>query len=210
MLRRVGAIGDVHCEHERLSQAIAAFAELGVDQLIAVGDIADGVGDVDRCCALLREHGVACVRGNHDRWLLHGELRSLPHANQQLSDSVRAYLQQLPPTLTFETVAGRMLLCHGLGDNDMAKLTADDFGYALETNDALQRILTSRLFSVVVNGHTHRPLVRTLDDVTFINVGTLARDHEPSFSLIDFAAGSCERYDVTETSWRLRARSPLR
>ncbi len=28
------------------------------------------------------------------------------------------------------------LLCHGIGPNDIAKVGPDDFGYAIDTNDA--------------------------------------------------------------------------
>jgi len=38
-----------------------------VELIVATGDIADGVGSVDVCCALLEDRGVVTVRGNHVR-----------------------------------------------------------------------------------------------------------------------------------------------
>jgi predicted phosphodiesterase len=72
MIRRFGAIGDVHAEDGLLRAALSHLESAGVDALLCVGDIVDGRGDVDACCTLLAEHGVLSVRGNHERWMLGG------------------------------------------------------------------------------------------------------------------------------------------
>ena len=41
-----------------------------VEAVLSVGDIVDGAGDHDRCCALLRAHAAIVVRGNHERAML--------------------------------------------------------------------------------------------------------------------------------------------
>ncbi|HEY5375715.1 MAG TPA: metallophosphoesterase family protein, partial [Polyangiaceae bacterium] len=80
MLRRAGLIGDIHCEVARLKQVLALFRSLNVDTVLAVGDIADGPGDLTEACSVLEQAGVLAVAGNHDRWLLAGEMRDLPDA----------------------------------------------------------------------------------------------------------------------------------
>ena len=46
---------------------------------------------------------------------------------------------------------------------------------------------------VMLCGHTHKRLVRTVgtltDKLTIINAGTLRRDNEPCFSVVDFEIG---------------------
>ena len=44
-------------------------------------------------------------------------------------------LRDLPATRDYDTPAGRLRLCHGIGDNDMARLHPDTTGYALECLD---------------------------------------------------------------------------
>jgi hypothetical protein len=39
---------------------------------------------------------------------------------------------ELPPTMTLEVPRGTLLLCHGIGENDMKQLGPDDGGYASE------------------------------------------------------------------------------
>lgn len=198
VLTRVGVIGDLHCEDEALARVLAYFAEHGAKPVLSVGDLVDGSGDVNRALSLIEQHGVFAVAGNHDRWLLEGQFRNDPEATRlgSLSQKSRLALAALPPMLEFETPRGRLLLCHGLLDNDMAKVTPDDFGYALESNAELQELLRKRRFAFVVNGHTHRTMVRKFGHLTLINAGTLHRRYRQVCTIIDFDQGRVEFYDV--------------
>ena len=57
-----------------------------------------------------------------------------------MSPASRAFLEELPTSRVLETLHGRLLLCHGLGDEDMVSVGEDDFGYALHANDELQTL----------------------------------------------------------------------
>ena len=185
MLARLGLLGDLHAEHDLLATALAFLAPR-CDAILAVGDVADGPGDLDRACALLDAHGAITVRGNHDRWFLAGQQRSLPDAHRTATDATRAYLAALPATRQLATPAGSVLLCHGLGPNDMARLTPDDEGYALEVNTDLHALLAAD-HAIVVGGHTHRRMIRAFGATVLVNPGTLHRHHEPGFMLLDTA-----------------------
>ena len=198
-LHRVGLVGDVHAEDSFLEIALRFLQSRNVDAMLCTGDIVDGPDDVNRCCELLQQFDVQVVRGNHDRWILASEMRQLPDANflVDLSDATRNYLGNLSSVLPFETVAGELLLCHGLGFNDMARLTPDDHGYALERNKELQQLLRSDL-RFVVAGHTHRRMVRKIGEITFINVGTLLHNRSPGFALADFETREVQFCDFVD------------
>lgn len=201
--RRIGLIGDVHTEYARLRTAIAHLRAQEVDVLLCTGDVPDGAStpaDVDRCCALLRDEGVLTVLGNHDRWLQDGEMRHLTGATvlDELSPRTLEYLATLPATIEISTPAGLALLCHGLGDNDMAQVQAHERGKELEDNEALQRLLKARHHRYVLNGHTHKAGVIELDGLTLINAGTLRRDRNPCCSVVDFARAEVVFFDITD------------
>ncbi|RYZ76700.1 MAG: metallophosphoesterase [Proteobacteria bacterium] len=198
-LSYLGLIGDVHAEAERLEAALLFLRQMGVEHILCVGDIVDGPGDVDRCCELLDQARVAVVRGNHDRWLVDNQMRDLPEATQReaLSDRSKTFIESLPTTRTFETVAGRLLLCHGLGDNDMQSITPQDYGYALEVKDELHELIQQRQFRFIVNGHTHRRMVRHFEHLTVINAGTLYHAHEPCIALVDFKSNTADFLEIT-------------
>lgn len=195
-LQRIAVLGDVHAEDAHL--AVALKRVLGaVDAILGVGDIVDGKGDVNRCCELLRECGAFTVTGNHERWLFDHEMRALPdaHALRDLSLANAEWLAALPRTMSLDAPHGKLLLCHGLGEDDMQSLLPDDFGYALQCNAAIEKLLYESDFRYVISGHSHRRMVRRIDNVTFINAGTLRRFNDPCFCVIDFAAGDVQFFD---------------
>lgn len=171
--------------------------EHGVDATVAVGDIVDGPGgDVDRCCRLLEQAEVMAVRGNHERWLLTGERRHERNATQRISEHTQAYLESLPTTRQLETASGRALLCHGVGEDDMAFLTPETQGYGLQAIGELRELMLRSDLDFAIGGHTHRRMVRCFPGLTFINVGSLHPQDEPCFAVLDFEAQQVQFYDL--------------
>jgi putative phosphoesterase len=198
LLSRFGAIGDVHGEDVALERALEDLRGRGAQHILVVGDILDGPGDVARCLHLLAAPDVSVVRGNHERWWLASQMRGLPDAtpSHALDAGARRFVEALPATLRFETPWGPLLLCHGLGVDDMGGVLPDDQGYALESNEALWALHDEGSVRLVVNGHTHQRLVRTFGALTVINAGTLFRPHGASFDFVDL-----ERREVMVLGW---------
>jgi putative phosphoesterase len=198
---RVGLIGDVHAEDEALELVLNDLERRGLDALLCVGDVADGAGDVNRCCALLEDRRVVTVLGNHDRWLLSGEQRDLTAATppKALNARSRKFLEGLPATVSFETPLGKLMLCHGIGDDDLASVKPDHLRHDLERNDALKRVLASLRADFMMNGHTHRAMVRRVRHLTIINAGTLHRNDERRACVVDFGARTAEFFEVLPT-----------
>jgi len=192
---RAGVLGDVHGEDRALEQALSALVDT-VDTILCVGDIVDGPGDVSRTCHLLEDAGVVSVAGNHERWFLGDTMRELPHATRELDERSRGWLASLPPTRLVPTVRGGCLLCHGVADDDMAKLYPDTNGYALQSVP-LREVQLDRRIDYMIGGHTHVPMVRRFTGVTVVNAGTLHRDFDPGYCVVDFAAAQVERWVFT-------------
>ncbi|HSO39820.1 MAG TPA: metallophosphoesterase family protein [Labilithrix sp.] len=203
---RFGLIGDVHAEDQRLHVALTALGEARVDRILCVGDLVDGEGDVDRTCSLLVEHRVTTVRGNHDRWIRDDDMRTLPHAHRMtgLSPESIELLKSLPVTLSIDLPLGKLLLCHGIGTNDMRRLGADESGYAISSNDDLLKVLFDATVSIMVCGHTHVPMVRRFErgagkaPLVVVNAGTLAREDNPGFVILDTAARRVDFFRLGE------------
>ncbi len=197
---RFGLLGDIHAEDERLATALELFEDEHVDRVLFVGDVVDGDGDVDRCCELLASAGALGVRGNHERWLLAGTMRSLPraHTRDALAGASVTLLESLPTVREIATPKGLMLLCHGVGEDDMQRLGPDDDGYALESNDALAALLREGRFTLAVGGHTHERMVRRFGDLVFVNPGTLALDSAPCCAILDVARSRVAFFDLDD------------
>jgi predicted phosphodiesterase len=207
---RLGLVGDIHAEDERLESALALFAKENVDRVLFVGDIADGLGDVDRCVRLLVGAGAIGVRGNHDRWLVADEMRTLKyaHSRNEPEPSTLAFLESLGATLEVDTPRGALLLCHGVGSNDMARLREDTFGYDLANSDELADLLRTNRYALAVGGHTHSRMIRKFSasdlnlpgdaSLVFVNPGTLARDATPCAAMLDLDANVVRYYELEE------------
>lgn len=196
----VGLIGDVHCQVAALRASIRYLRAQGAETLLCVGDVLDGPGEPNPTVALLRENDVLTVTGNHDRWVIGDNMRDLVDATprRKIDQQHITWLGSLPQTLDISTPHGLALLCHGMGKNDMVGVRPDDEGYALETNTELTQLLVGKKYRYVLNGHTHRRMVRSIDGLTIINAGTLHPGYGPVFTLVDFSAQIVRFFDVAD------------
>lgn len=202
---RVLLLGDVHAEDETLAWILATQQredELG--QVLCVGDIADGRGDLARTVDLLAAHGVDCVRGNHDRWAVAGAMRQLPDAHD-LTPPAREFLASLPITRRYATPLGELLLCHAIGDDDMSVIEADTPPWMLERIDAWVNLQSDAALRLVVAGHTHAVMCRTMGPWTLLNPGTLRLGQRaegearwPSWGVLDLEQARFEHWERVE------------
>lgn len=186
-IKRLGLVGDVHGEHERLSDALEWFAGVGADAIICTGDVADGAGCINTCCELLQQANVITVAGNHDRWLLQDRVRHVPdaHRRDELTDASRDFLEKLPQVVSMQTVAGALLLCHGVQDNDLGKVWPGTERSPIERSTEMDDLLAQGSHQYVINGHMHYRVLIDFDELLMINAGTL-RGRFSGVSLIDF------------------------
>ena len=96
-----------------------------------------------------------------------------------------------------------------MGDDDMGSLAVDDEGYALESNFELQQLIVPGRYAFVVAGHTHRPMVRRLNETWFINPGTLHRDHGATSAILDVGRREAVMLVVGPSGVTERARMPI-
>jgi putative phosphoesterase len=200
VLTRIGFIGDVHCEDAALRLAIETLRAEGFETLICTGDVATGYGDFNACCQLLQEHAISTVRGNHDRWLLEDFPNASTEATEpsRVTPSSRQFIESLPATLDLATPWGSACLCHGLGQDDMSLISPNQSDLELDDHPVLQPIVESRRYQFLLNGHSHRRMVRTYGSLTLINAGTLRRKHDPCFAAIDFEKRQVRYWNVVD------------
>lgn len=197
LCKRLGLIGDVHAEHVRLAAALEHLTREDVDAICCTGDLADGAGDVDACCALLAAANVLSVAGNHDRWLLADRMRRVPFAHQlaDLSPDGREYLASLPQMRTIRTPLGDALLCHGVGTNDLRKVWPGSARMPIERSPELDELIALGETRFLINGHMHYRVIVNFDRLTLLNAGTLKGEHRPGVSIVDFTDGSVSAFE---------------
>ncbi len=186
----MGLLGDVHAEDLRLEVALAWF-RTEVDRVACVGDVVDGLGSDETCVSRLTDVGATVVRGNHERWLLEGG-QTPARLSSRSMDTIRAW----PTSVPFDTRLGSLLLCHGVGEDDMSLLLPGQ-----PRAEATALIADVGDHALMVCGHTHVRMVRTLarpshPALTVLNVGTLYRKDRPGFAVLDDETATLQFFEV--------------
>lgn len=192
---RVAVFSDVHGNAVALDAVLADAAATGVDEHWVVGDlVAHGPQPVATLQRLMSLSPSRFVRGNTDRYVLRGELPGIapkpseatPDDIELLIDVSRAFawtrgaitavggydwLQEVPLEQRLELPDGtRVLLVHASPGNDdgtglQPTMTDDDFLAAGVADCAADLIIV---------GHTHIPLDRTVAGVRVVNLGSVS------------------------------------
>lgn len=179
---RVAALYDVHGMLVPLEAVLNEVEEADADAIVVGGDVASGPQPVE-VLERLRALGdrVHWVRGNGDRELATGDgsglapsvQESLRWTGEQLSDEQRAFLGSLPETVVLDVDGlGEVCFCHATPRSDEEIVTQ-------ATPDRhLRKVLARTNEAVVVAGHTHMQQDRRVDDVRWVNAGSVGMPYE--------------------------------
>ena len=175
-MTRVAIISDVHADLHALTDALAQADRMGCQAVLCAGDLVDSGQFPNETIALLRERGIPCIRGNHDRWQVAKQIRRRVAdadggSGTDLTPETLQFLAALPIAWngTFDDV--RLALRHGTPHSDMDGIYPGDANLA----DA-ERWLAEAEASVLLVGHTHQPFAMTTPSGGLIaNPGALLR-----------------------------------
>jgi len=159
---RIAALYDVHGMVQALDAVLAEPDVESADRIVIGGDVAAGPfprESLERLRAL--GDRALWVRGNADR-----ELTGWPR--EQLTDEEAAFLRDLPGGQAL----GRVLFCHATPRSDEELLTE------ISPEEAWLESFADVDAELVVAGHTHMQLDRTVGDVRFVNAGSVGMPYE--------------------------------
>ena len=125
-----------------------------------------------------------------------------------LSKKNRKYLRFLSQEIRLKAKGRRILLTHGSPASDDEHLTPDT------PEEHLRELAQMAKADIVVCGHSHQPFARQVDDVWFINTGSVGRaddgDPRASYAILEIDAKQIQvqhhrvAYDVDRTVAAIR------
>jgi len=201
MSMRIGLISDIHATPEPVAEALALFKSQGVDDIFCLGDVAGYGEDVEDTAALLIDHGVQAILGNHEIWYLEdhtdgGETQagrwfgSLPRVLQLTIESKRLYMVHAsPPDSTMDGI----------------KLLDLDGNIIEDARDYWRQRLQGFEHDVLLVGHTHQVFCEQIGETLVINPGSTRFNHScgilslPELELQTF--GLSGRQPVKSWNW---------
>ena len=169
MTTKLAILSDVHADVHAVQDALRQIERVGCERVVCAGDLVDYGRFPEKTIALLREHNVPCVRGNHDRWAV---AEALDASGRELSHGAVAFLAGLPTRWGAVLDGVHVAVHHGSPRSDM---TGIDPRLALGAD--ARRWLAEAEADVLVVGHTHLAFaLRVAGGGLVVNPGALLRD----------------------------------
>ncbi len=176
---RIGLISDLHGNLVATQTALAALDELGIDQLVCLGDVATAGPQPHETVAALRARGCPVVMGNTDAWTLDPQPFAYRNPDtpivyaielwgaQQLDAADRAFIETFAPVVRLDFGATTVLCYHGSPRSNLENIRATT------SDDDLDEIFAEHFATVAIGGHTHTQMVRRHRDLLIVNPGSV-------------------------------------
>ena len=231
---RYALISDIHANLEALDAVLAHIDARGDrDTIYHLGDLVGYSSNSNAVIDRLRSRAIAGVAGNYDSTVATDykhcgcksespQQEALAHISYEYTRSVvtsdnKRYLGALPFLIDVRPNGGhatgpRLVLVHGTPTLNTLYFTAD------RTDDFCRKMAATvglGAGDVLAFGHTHKPWHRIVDDVHFINTGSVGRpkdgDWRAGYVCLDLGSGDARiefvrvPYDVESTVAGIRA-----
>ncbi|HET91845.1 MAG TPA: metallophosphoesterase [Chloroflexi bacterium] len=182
-MKKVALIGDVHANLPALEAVLAHAHAQEVDAIWNVGDFVGYGAFPDQVVKRLRDEQALSILGNYDLKVLEFKDKgkkwrktkrpekylAFRWAHEQLSKKSRKYLRFLSQEVRMKVKGRRILLTHGSPASHKEHLTPET------SDERLHELAKLAQADVVICGHSHQPFVRQVNDVWFINTGSVGR-----------------------------------
>ncbi len=167
---RIGLISDIHGDGRALERCLGHLEALAVEAILCTGDLIGYGSQNDRVVEIIRDQGILCIRGNHERWALENRqvigLRGWREA--KLTDATWAYLEQLPTSRLFRGGGRVVAVHHGSPASDTEYVSPYK-----PLPPSVEQFWDNSEATVLVVGHTHMPMIERTERGTIINPGSV-------------------------------------
>ena len=210
---KVALISDIHANLPALDAVLADIGRRGdVDATFHLGDLVGYAPWPDEVVQRLRDAGINGISGNYDSTVAadykhcgcryedprQEELSHVSYAwtRAHVSAQTKAFLGQLPFRLDVRPLGGHIAgptftLVHGTPLNNVTYWTEDrPDSFCLK----MAETVGARAGDLIAFGHTHKPWHRVIDNIHFVNTGSVGRpkdgDWRAGFVLVDVDAAN--------------------
>ena len=220
---RLGIFSDIHANLPALEAVLADIAARHVDGVYCLGDLVGYAPFPNEVTERIRLEQIPTIMGNYDDGVgfdrdecgcayREAEERrrgdqSLAWTKAHVTPDNKAFLRTLAHEIRFEADGRRVLLVHG------SPRKINEYLFEDRPLSSFQRLAASSNADVIVYGHTHKPYTKFVDDVLFVNVGSVGKpkdgDRRACYAIVDTLAPRVEfvrvEYDLPRVTSAIRA-----
>ncbi len=230
MTTRIAIFSDLHGNSAATEAVLAAIDAEQPDAIYNLGDLVGYGAKPNETIALIRERGIPTIMGNYDDGVgfdrddcgcaykdpdeaARGQ-ESLYWTRAVTTAENKAYLRTLLPEIRFEAEGKRFRLVHG------SPRRMNEYLFKDRDPRSLARIAQGAATDVLVFGHTHKPWVKEIEGVLFINDGSVGKpkdgDSRATWALLTVEPGQQVQveirrvpYDIASMAAAIRAADGL-
>ena len=199
---RTAVISDIHGNNIALNAVLDDIDAQSIDQIVCLGDVAQGGPQPVEVLDKLRELQCPVVIGNADAWMVTGvdtgqegqvtpvkeDVRQWSRA--QLSQDDIDFINSFKPTIPLDVGGGRQLLCfHG------SPHSFDDIIFPDMPEPDFDKMFNAFKGSILTGGHTHLQQIRRYGDTFFFNPGSIGFSYS-HHQTDDFRADHWAEYGI--------------
>ena len=198
---KVAIISDIHSNLPALESVLADARQF--DVTVCCGDVVGYYSNPNEVVELIRDHGIATIRGNHDAFAIgvitpdgnRDHFYRVTWTRSELRSENLSWLRCLPMEIRLRWDSCTLLLRHAS--------PWDETTYLYPDSPRLSEIqLDAR--NVLAVGHTHRPFVRPVGNGLLVNPGSVGQPRGenllPTYGVLDVETQTFEHrrvhYDV--------------
>lgn len=178
---KIAVLADIHANLAALEAVNEHIERWQPDSIAVAGDIVNRGPRPRECWAFVQERmaqaGWLALRGNHEGYVIHMLAHPGPRPGlyDAINDGVRWTLRNLgdirtlaalPERISIETPGGELRVMH-------ASMLHNRDDITLKTTDDELRLKIAPAPAVFCCGHTHRSLIRRVDNTLVVNVGSV-------------------------------------
>ncbi len=191
-MNQITVFGDIHGNLPALEAVWEEMEKRNLEKRFCLGDLVGYGVQPDEVVYFIRNHDIPSLMGNYDEGVgwdsddcgcayrtpqaqALGE-RSIAWSNAHTTAENKAYLRNLPMTMTLMMDKLRLTLVHG------SPRRINEYLYEDRPDSSIERLLDMIGADVIICGHTHKPYDRTLPSGRrLINAGSVGKpkDHDP-------------------------------
>ncbi len=201
---RIALLGDVHANLPALQVVLSHAQQHGAVAYWNIGDFVGYGAFPNEVIELLQHRGTISIIGNYDQSVLRfpkkkKKWRKKKHpykylafkwTYESLTPPNREFLASLPEEIRLQMRSKRILLTHGSPVSNEEHLTP------ATPLKRLRELAAIAQADIVIFGHSHQPFVRQVEEVYFINTGSVGRpddgDPRSCYALMDLSDDSIQ------------------
>lgn len=177
-------ISDIHGNLEALEAVMDDIKRRKVDKVYCLGDLVGYGPDPERVVRRLMD--IPTIAGNYDDGVGYSKVScgcqynpgretevgdiSLNWTIKNTSEEVKSYLRSLRHRMEFELDGVKFLLVHGSPLNELLEYVTPQIN-----QERLLKIVENVTADVIINGHTHLPMVKFVKGKLILNAGSVGR-----------------------------------